>query len=162
MIWQLPPRVSSIPKKLLKNRPIFPWLSGQFLVEHHHRRLRLGADLAGAASQRVGRLQRVPPLHALAAAGAMRHRHVELPVDRPAGNLRLVLVFDPLVDELPAAAARTTRRQRRVVHLVDHPRNGAERLGPVVLAALAPGRLGIDLGQTARERGGLAFAGPIQ
>jgi hypothetical protein len=68
-------------------------------------------------------------------------------------------MFHPLVDELPAAAARATLRQRRIVNLVDHRRHDAKGLGSIVVAAFTSRRLGIELGQAAREGSGLAFAG---
>ncbi len=41
----------------------------------------------------------MPPLHPFAAAGATRHGDVESPVDRPAGNLHLILMLEAFIDE---------------------------------------------------------------
>lgn len=71
-------------------------------------------------------------------------------------------MLDAHVDERVVPASRATSRQRGVVNFVDAIRHDAKRLGSVILAALAPRPLGIDLGQAARERGGLALGRTAQ
>jgi hypothetical protein len=83
---------------------------------------------------------------------------VELPVDRPAGDLGLVLVFDLVRHD--RAAAITVIGQRGLQDLVDLRGDGAARPRAVVLAALAAGPLGIGLGRPLGERRRLSFAGP--
>jgi len=93
----------------------------------------------------------MPSPHPTVTAGAASHRHVELPVDRPARNLHLILPID-VGRNHPPAATRTTRGQRRFVNFVDDRRHGPERLGSVILAALASRPLGRKPGQTPRKR----------
>ena len=65
---------------------------------------------------------------------------IELPVDRAAGDLHLVLPID--VGQFDSAAAmRATLGQGHLVRLVDHRRHGQEGLGAVVVPGLAAGRL---------------------
>src|SRR5208283_1346319 len=121
-----------------------------------------GQDRRFAKAQGIRGLQGVSPLHPLAAAGAPRHRHLEPPINRPAGNLHLILMRHVYVDELTAAAMWTTPGQRGIVLLIDHRRHGSEGLGSIILAAFSPRPLGIELGQTPRKGSGLAFAGATQ
>src|ERR1017187_7282147 len=123
-------------------------------------RLRVGAKLAGAAPQGIGGLQGMSPLHTLAAAFAMADVDVELPMDRLAGNLGLVLMFDGVRHN--RSAAITMIGQRGLQNLIDLCRDGAERLGAVSLAGLAARRLGIRFGWRLGERRGLTLAGPRQ
>ena len=126
------------------------------LVEVDDGRLGVGAELAGAAPQRVGGLQRVPPPHPLAAAVAMADVNVEPAVDRLAGDLGLVLVFDGVRHRRPAA--RAPPRERGLQDLIDHGRDRAEGLRAVALAGLAAGRLRVGLGRALGKRRGLTLA----
>src|SRR5262249_58691898 len=85
---------------------------------------------------------------------------VELPVDRRARDLDLVLVIDVgLLNR--AATPGSGVRQRGLVDLVDVLGRRAMRLGAVVRAGLAAGPLRIGRGRPFGEGGGLPFAGPL-
>src|SRR5206468_2382556 len=85
---------------------------------------------------------------------------VELPVDGLARDLDLVLLGDVGFVER-AAAVGAAVRQQCLVDLIDLFGAGrlAVGLGPVVLAGLAAGLLGLVGGLALGERGGLALAG---
>src|SRR5690606_32633833 len=71
------------------------------LVEHDGQRLGVWPKLAGAAAQRVGRLQRVPALNTFAAAAALTDRDVEPAMDRLAGKLDLILILTEVCSTAP-------------------------------------------------------------
>ena len=85
---------------------------------------------------------------------------VELPGDRLAGNLDLILVIDVgFVDG--AATVGAALRQRRFEELIDVFGRLAMGLGAVIVAGFAAGLFGLGLGRPFGEGGGLAFAGAV-
>jgi hypothetical protein len=99
-------------------------------------------------------------LHPAAALAAPADADVELPVDRLAGDLDLVLLGDVGLVQ-GAAAVRAGVGQGCLVDLVDlfGARRLAVGLGAVILARLAAGLLGLVRGLALGEGGGLALAG---
>ena len=93
-----------------------------------------------AAAHRVGSLQPMAAPHLMIAAGAAAHGNVELPIDRLAGNLDLVLLIDMGLHQT-AAAARAFFRQRGWMDLINVRRGLAKGVGAVVRAGLASGLL---------------------
>ena len=135
----------------------------QTLVHDRCRGLRVWPQLTDAAAQRIGSLQGVPALHAGVAAGALPDGDVELAVDRPVWQLGLILMVDPGGRDRPAAAVWAPGGQRRVVDLVDlnGVGDGTEGLLAVVVAGLAAGRLGIDLGRAFGKGRRLSFVAAV-
>ena len=100
-------------------------------------------------------------LHTLSASGALTDVNVKLSVDRPAGNLHLKLAGHlGLVNR--AAAARTSSRQVRLMHLVDlvRRRSGAERGCALVGTGLSTRFLRIGLGRSLGKGRRLSFVAP--
>jgi hypothetical protein len=91
----------------------------QTLVERHESGVRVGAELISRRPPRVGLLQRMPALHAPAAAAAGPDVDRELAVDRLAGDLGLVLPVGVCFLDVPAPTGRTRLRQRGLVPLID-------------------------------------------
>jgi hypothetical protein len=129
-------------------------------VQQRCGRLRLRADLAGGRPQGVGGLQVVSALHASAALGTVTDVDAELPHDRPARDLGLELLGHGALDEA-ALTVGAGVGERGLVAFADLFRRwrGAMAVRAVRLAGLAARRLGIGLGRTLAERGGLPFAG---
>jgi hypothetical protein len=82
---------------------------------------------------------------------------VELAVDRLSWDLNLILLIDVGFVEL-AAAVGASIGQECLVNLVDSLRWQSMRPGAVVLAGLTPRLLGVGLGWSFGERGGLTLA----
>ena len=99
----------------------------------------------------------MPALHTAAAALAAADMNVELAVNRPTGNLDLVLMVDVgLRDE--AATVGAGVGERGLVGLVDLLGRLAMRLGAVILARFAAGLFRRGLGGPFRKGRGLALA----
>lgn len=126
-------------------------------IQVDDRRLGERAELAGAAAQGVGGLQRMAPLHPPAAPVAVADVDVELSIDGPAWDLGLILLTRRVVRKVSAATAMVG--QRGLMHLVDDRRDGAEGLGAVVVAGLSAGRFRVGFRRALGERRRLAFAG---
>jgi len=127
-------------------------------VEERGGGLRIGADLTGGRTQRVGGLEWVPALGPLAACVAVADVDAELAEERRARNLGLELLGRAGLDEA-TLAVRAHIREGRLVALSDRFR----WRGPVaVLAVSAPrfaaGHFWIGLGRAFAERGGLSLA----
>src|SRR5689334_2436768 len=90
-------------------------------------------------------------LHARIAAGTAADGDVELAIDRPAWNLRLILLSDVRSDDA-SAAARATLGQGRLVNFVDDRRNRAAKMSAVIVSRLASGLFRIGFGQSLGER----------
>jgi len=88
-------------------------------IEQHGEGDELGAELRGRGAERVRRLQRMSPLHAAAASGALADVDVKRPDDRALHRqLFLILRGDaPSADR--AGTVWTAGRQRRLVPLID-------------------------------------------
>jgi len=126
-------------------------------VEDHRQRHRLWPELHRRRAQRVRRLPRMPPLDPAAALRAVAHRDAKLVDDRPLhGEIFLKLRDDTAAPDR-AAAVGTPCGQRRVVRHVNARRRTPVRRPAVGGARLAPGAIGILLGQPTRERRGLAI-----
>ena len=153
MIWQLPPRVSVMPKNSLKNRLIFPWESPSSLLSITTAAWASGPTWLAQQPSGIGGLQGMPALHVFAAAGALADGDMELAIDGLARNLDLILLLAHARRETPcprsagiapAAGRRTPRRSSRAPCGTPWCRNPSP--------ALRPGRLGSVLGSP-RENG---------
>jgi hypothetical protein len=121
--------------------------------------LGIGADLTGSRAQRVGRLERVPPLGAPAAPIAVADVDPELTDQRRAGELGVELVGRAGLDEA-AAAVRARIGEVGLVALGDwFGWRGSVPVGAVSTAGFAAGRFRVGLRRTFAERGGLSLAG---
>ena len=100
--------------------------------------------MGGSGAEGVGCLQGVAPLNPAAALSAPADVDVELPVDRLACDLDLVLLGDVRLVER-AAAAGASVWQGRLVGLIDLVglRWLAVGFGAVIFAGPAPGLLGL-------------------
>src|SRR5882672_3656809 len=129
-------------------------------VEFDEGGLGVGPQLRGGGSQRVGGLQRVAALDTPLTLPTPAEVHVELPINRLAGNFDLELRLDVgLVDG--AAAIGAGVGQRGFVGFVDllRRRRRSMRLGAVILARFTTGLLGFALGRPLGKRRGLPLAG---
>jgi hypothetical protein len=127
-------------------------------VQQGHRGLGVGADLTGRRAQRVGCLERVPPLGPTPAVGTVPQVNGELADQRGAWDLGLELLGGAGLDER-AAAVRARVGQWGLVTLGD--RSGRQRPVPmraVCLPGLASGFFGAGLGRSLAKRSRLAFA----
>ena len=102
----------------------------------------------------------MPALQAAATLPATADMNVELPMDRLAGDLHLVLLIDVgLIDRTAAIGADIG--QRSFVDFVNPLGRRTMRLGSVILAWLAPGLLRRGLGRAFGKGRRLAFAGAL-
>src|ERR1041384_4236133 len=129
-------------------------------VEIDDSRLGVGAHLAGSGTHGIRRLQRMPALAVAATVPAFAEVDVELPHDRSARDLFLILGLDVrFVDR--AATVRTGVGQRRFQDFI----NVLGRRSMAMLAVLATGLASwlfrVLLGWAPRERRRLAFAGTL-
>ena len=121
------------------------------------------AQLAARCSQRVGRLQRMPTLHATAAGLTPAEVNGELAMDGTAGNLGLILLRGVCFFDVPVAARWTAVRQRSLVGFVDFVGREGEA---VTMAAVPPTFLAAWLFRRGgwavclAKGGRLAFSGP--
>jgi hypothetical protein len=120
------------------------------------------ADLDRRPAERVGGLERMPPLHASATPLAATDVDAEAPGDRPHGRyVFLVLVGDALLDEMTARAVRAPCGRRRVERFVDVLRDRPRGALAVRLAGLAAGALRGRLRLAFGEGRGLPLARAI-
>lgn len=146
------------PEEGLEKRTHFAEGQPEALVQVRGQSQRARPQLRTRRSQGVGRLARMPALHALATVAAAAHRDVDLRHVRPhPGEFGLVLRLDDFELDV-ATAPRTMCRQlglEHFVHVIGDPTPG---LRAVLVSRLAARRLGIGLGRTFGERGRLALA----
>jgi len=120
-------------------------------IEDHRERDGLRAELHSGSAERSGGLQRMPPLHAPMTVSALADRNTKF-VDH--GPLRWQ-VFLILRNHAPpphgAAAVRTVRGQRGLVHGIDLMRPRAMRLPTIGGARFASRSFGMRLRQAARK-----------
>ena len=122
--------------------------------------LSVGSDLTGRGTERVRSLQFVVALGGLAAFDATTQMHVELAVNRLAGNLGLELFANFGLDDV-ALAMRAGVGEFRFVALVDlvGRRRRAMAVGAVLFARFAAGCFGLGFGRTFAEGRGLTLPG---
>jgi len=127
----------------------------EILVEDDGERDRLRPELHGGRAQRIGRLQRMPALHAALTRPTVSDRDAEAPHDRPLHRqLFLILRRDPVcAHRAPASGA--LRRQRCVVRLIDVARYTPVAVPPVRRTRPATGDPGLGDSGPPRERRGL-------
>jgi hypothetical protein len=111
------------PKELLQQGRDLAERQPELLVEDHHQRDHLRAELCRRSANRIRRLQRMAPLHTPTASVAPADVQIKLPDDDARDRqLFLVLRGDGRFDD-QTGAGRTLRRERHVVSLVDLGRN---------------------------------------
>ena len=129
------------------------------LVEYDDGGLGIRSDLAGGGAAGVAGLERVTTVAGLATVAATATVDVELSDDRPARDIRLILVDDVAFVEA-AATTGTAIGQSGFVDFVDLLRGGRQALavGAVLFAGLAARFPGLCRRRLLRKRSGLALA----
>ena len=101
----------------------------------------VGPQLTGRRALGRRRLQRVSPLHRVAAIVTPANVHVEAAVDHVSRNLGLILPREVGLAHVLAGAVWTLQRQRDFVDFVEVGWNAAMGMRPVASARLATRRL---------------------
>jgi hypothetical protein len=131
-------------------------------VEDDDERDRLGTEVHRGGAERVGGLQRMPALHALATRRTAPDLDVEPPHDRTyRGQVLLILRCDAR-QVGRATTARTRRREGSRVGLIDARRNRPSGSAAAGGAASPPRSPATSLRVFLRQRRGLAEARPTR
>lgn len=156
-----PPAREREAKSLAEQRGDFAQREAELLIEHGGQRERVRTDLGSGRTERVGRLQRMAALHTPAAGGAPANVDVKRAHDRAHDReVFLVLKRDVRFSQ-PPLARRACGRQRRVEVDIDPCRNRPARVPAIRRPRFPAGPLRGRGDDAARERGGLAEAGPF-